>query len=620
MTAIDDLLHAIGRTPSADVIGGVAVTIARRAGLDAEALVAPSLLEVADDAVVGDLPVSVELLGSLHEHGQATATRRRRGSHYTPDDVARRLVQVACPGGPVGRVCDPAVGGGAFLLAAADLLARTGLPRAAIVTERLWGADIDPLAVDVTRTALSLWAGAPCPPDRVVVADTLRHPPPWSHRFDLVVGNPPFLSPLARDTAPSAEARQVLRERFGDAFGPYVDSSALFLLVGLGLLEADGHMVLVQPLSFLAARDAGEVRRRLLEQTCLRGLWVATERVFGAAVEVCAPIVERSRRLGPVTRYQGRAVVRAGTAPAPSSPGELASLAAPLVGIPPARPSASTTLGERAEVMAGFRDEYYAIAAATREGGPGPRVVTAGRIGPLRLDPDRRPVRVQRRDYDDPRVDLAVLRRSGAKVAAWADRLLVPKVLVATQTPVIEVVADPDGTLMPLTPVLAVIPATRPRVGSGRTAVGPEHQRLGRRPHVGHRSPSWGHQAGRPRGPSAPWPRRSGSVEQCGPAGPPGAGGGGRRPVAQPSHPDRLRRRPDPGCLGAGRRRVVAAAGGPRRSGCRLASRPLAWSSGNTTKRHHERRRILAASGNLGRTPKVPARFGGDVAFRQRTV
>ncbi|MDH5238792.1 MAG: hypothetical protein OEW85_14375, partial [Acidimicrobiia bacterium] len=63
-----------------------------------------------------------------------------------------------------------------------------------------------------------------------------------------------------------------------------------------------------------------------------------------------------------------------------------------------------------------------------------------------------------RRDYDDPRVDLAVLRRSGAKVAAWADRLLVPKVLVATQTPVIEVVADPDGTLMPLTPVLAVIP------------------------------------------------------------------------------------------------------------------------------------------------------------------
>jgi hypothetical protein len=43
-------------------------------------------------------------------------------------------------------------------------------------------------------------------------------------------------------------------------------------------------------------------------------------------------------------------------------------------------------------------------------------------------------------------------------VADWVDRLRRPKVLVATQTRVVEAVADPDGDLVPVTPVIAVVP------------------------------------------------------------------------------------------------------------------------------------------------------------------
>ncbi|MGI9600594.1 MAG: HsdM family class I SAM-dependent methyltransferase [Acidimicrobiales bacterium] len=460
-TPLDGRLQSqVGPRPALAVIGAVAVELARRQGQDPEQLVSPTLRLAADAEVPADAKLSVHWLGLLHEHGQSHTDRRKRASHYTPADVARRLVTVV-RGDRADRrgdrLCDPTVGGGAFLLAGADALAEEGVSRREIVEERLWGADIDLTAVEVTRTALALWAGVPVPEDRVTTADTLTSPSPWALDFEVVVGNPPFLSPLARETAPDDERRGRLRERFGEAYGPYVDAAALFLLVGLDMLAAGGRMGLVQPLSFLAARDTEAVRTQLLERSALRGLWVATDRVFGAAVEVCAPVVESHADAAPVRLYQGRTLIESGRVD-PPDPTDLAPAAAPLLGIPPVQLSGEGQLGDRVSVTAGFRDEYYAIAGAVREGGAGPRVVTAGRIGPLRLDPQQRPVRIQRRDYTDPRLDLEQLAADNSKAHTWVERLLVPKILVATQSPVVEVVVDPDGGLVPLTPVLAVLP------------------------------------------------------------------------------------------------------------------------------------------------------------------
>jgi len=450
------LLDRLADVPVEAAVGSVAVALADRLGLGADRLIDPLVLVPDLVPIDDDIELDVDSLGQVHELGQARTDRRRRGSHYTPADVAGHLVALAQPTGD-RRVCDPTAGGGAFLLAAGRALERSGVDRHTVVADLLWGADIDPVAAATCRTALALWAGRPVPEGRVVEADTLAGPPPWPGHFDVVVGNPPFLTPLARATAPDDDRRARLRARFGDAYGPYVDAAALFLLVGLEVLAPRGRMVLVQPLSFLAARDAGPVRARLMTEAPLTGLWVAVDQVFGASVEVCAPVVERGSSSATVALYRGREVVRVGVSPSPT-PDRLAPMAAPLVGIPAVVEPAGRVLGDQADVVAGFRDEYYAIAAATTEGGAGPRVVTVGRIGPLRLDPDGRPVRVRRRDYTDPRLDIERLERDDPKVARWLERLLVPKILVATQTAVLEAVADPDGTLVPITPVLAVVP------------------------------------------------------------------------------------------------------------------------------------------------------------------
>jgi hypothetical protein len=69
-----------------------------------------------------------------------------------------------------------------------------------------------------------------------------------------------------------------------------------------------------------------------------------------------------------------------------------------------------------------------------------------------------RPARFARRTFDAPRVDLTGLARSAPEVASWVQRQLRPKVLVATQTRVLEAVVDEAGAWVPSVPVIAVHP------------------------------------------------------------------------------------------------------------------------------------------------------------------
>jgi hypothetical protein len=113
-------------------------------------------------------------------------------------------------------------------------------------------------------------------------------------------------------------------------------------------------------------------------------------------------------------------------------------------------------VGDLATATAGFRDEFYGIAAAVSDGGPGHPVVTSGLIDPGRLGWGERPARIAGTGFTRPTVDPLRLERS---VASWVAARLAPKVLVATQTKVVEAAPDLTGAFVPLTPVLSVTPA-----------------------------------------------------------------------------------------------------------------------------------------------------------------
>jgi hypothetical protein len=426
---------------------------------------------------------SAALLGIVHEALLGAAERKARGAHYTPPPVAHDLVAFVRRAAPVrdgGRWCDPAVGGGAFLLAAAASMERCEGVARADAARRVWGADIDPLAVWVARAALEVWAGEPLPELRgqLVVGDVLDVDgalwPSGGPPFDVIVGNPPFQSPLHRRNA-SADRRRAARR--GPAQGvaaPYADAASRFLLAGLDLVPASGGVVaLIQPQSTLSARDAAAARGEVARRGGLAGLWFARDAVFRAAVRVCAPVAVTGHRPPRVERATDAAVAPEASIDQPPIDAPWSTLVVDLLGVPPLPPRRGPSLRDLGvTATAGFRDEFYGLAAAAREaldragddgddadgGGRASgrlRVVTVGAIDVLGHSWGRRPIRLGGRRFLRP-----VVRPADAppRVATWLEARRGPKLLVATQTAVLEVVVDVDGDLVGCTPVLEVRP------------------------------------------------------------------------------------------------------------------------------------------------------------------
>jgi hypothetical protein len=420
VTWLAELAAGVGAAPDpvaarARALGGVVQAVARAQGRPLPAL---ELLERWGPPVDVAVPPGARTAAVVPRATDALlprSDRRRLGAYATPPEVAADLVGralAACPS-PAPLVCDPAAGGGALLLAAAE----------AGVT-RLAGLDVDPVTAAAATAALCLLPGGRQAP--VVGQGDALGPGAWPGPPDVVVGNPPFRSPLRGGAA-------------GDPrLGPYADVATAFLLRALDEVAAGGVVALLLPVSFLAARDAAAARRRVGEVAEVVDVWLPAARFAGADVEVCAVVL----------RTGG-----GGTASGASW--------SPLVaGVPEVAVPAHGPLGERFDVAADFRAQYYAVAPHVLDG-PGnlpdarfPPLVTTGLVDPAECAWGRRPARHGRRRWGAPRVDLAGLEAAGH--GAWARRRLVPKVVVASQTRVIEAAVDAEGAWLPSVPLVSV--------------------------------------------------------------------------------------------------------------------------------------------------------------------
>jgi hypothetical protein len=183
----------------------------------------------------GEDNVTAYTLSETYESMQSMAARKRGGVWYTPQPVTQwmssfslrlGLRQVGPEPDQVLRIVayDPACGCGVFLIEAAQLLARAyaerlvgGEPSPAMVLAVLptvilrcvFGKDIDPVAVELARRALSLETGGMVAPDmlarHVVAGNSLEGPqgPPAMEERLAGAGRPP-----ATD-APEAEQSEL---------------------------------------------------------------------------------------------------------------------------------------------------------------------------------------------------------------------------------------------------------------------------------------------------------------------------------------------------------------------------------------------------------------------------
>lgn len=410
------------------------------------------------------------VLGQAYEAALHHDDRRARGAFFTPPDLAARLVDLALGPGhglPAGPVVDPAAGGGAFLLAAADALVGRGDTVAAALG-RLRGADVDPAAVAVADASLRWWAAArdgswPTAPLGVVLADALVDDDAWPTAPAVVVGNPPFLNQLGRATARRRDQAAALARRHGRAARGYVDTAAVFLVAAVRACRAGGRVVLVQPESVLATGHAGPARAELASAAALEGVWLGGAGLFPAAVRVCAPVLVVGADQPPSVRtWSGPGLTPGPPVAAAAVAGRAtwSAVTAALRGVPACRPSTSGRVADLATATAGFRDEYYGLAPHVREaaGAPAgwPKLVTVGLVDPVTTRWGESPTRFAGARWQAPVVDLEGLGADRPRLARWVRDRLAPKLVVATQSSVLEAAVDTVGDWVPSVPCVAV--------------------------------------------------------------------------------------------------------------------------------------------------------------------
>lgn len=334
----------------------------------------------------------------------ARPTRKELGAWYTPPALVDAVVREAVYEG-ARTVLDPACGDGRFLLA-------TGLPQQT-------GVDIDPATSYIRDDALGRDWG--------------------DERFDVVVGNPPFLNQLSRLTSRGGSSK------FGG--GPYADAAAEFLALAIRVARPGGRVGLVLPQSLLAARDAAAIRGAVDGAAALRWMWWSNTQMFDANVRVWAGVWEVGAEQREVRRAFGPDFTML---PPMAMPRHWSGL---LTGSSAAAHD-GPTLGTIATFTVDFRDQYYGLIGAVGDDESGPPLITSGLIEPGVCLWRERPVRFAKQQYGAPRV--AVERLSPA-LQKWATARLVPKILIANQTKVIEAVHDVRGEWLPSVPVITCL-------------------------------------------------------------------------------------------------------------------------------------------------------------------
>lgn len=212
------------------------------------------------------------------------ASARRPGVVYTPAAVTAPMVARAldplAAGRPLAeifalRVCDPALGEGAFLLAAIERLAdhavAAGLPRAAaraqIAQRCVFGVDVEPAALAAARAAILTATGVAPPAAHLVVGDALAlaWPETFGAPFDVVVGNPPYVRQELL-----AAVKPALRGY--DVYAGGADLYAYFIELVHRIARPGGRWCLVVPNKWLTAAYARPLRAFLERAGSVEGI------------------------------------------------------------------------------------------------------------------------------------------------------------------------------------------------------------------------------------------------------------------------------------------------------------------------------------------------------------
>jgi len=216
--------------------------------------------------------------GVLAYHGLSLDERRRLGVYYTPDAVARTLVDWAVR--PRDSVLDPSFGGCSFLDAALTRLEDLGDESA---PTKIFGIDVDGISA---RSAAATLLSRGVPLENIKICDffSLAAPRTDAERYGAVVGNPPYVrgsridSDVAARAFAGAARAGVEISRRASLWAPFVALATLYVRRG-------GRLAFLLPTAVLEAEYASSVTAWLTRSFGNVALVSVRDRLFGEVEE-----------------------------------------------------------------------------------------------------------------------------------------------------------------------------------------------------------------------------------------------------------------------------------------------------------------------------------------------
>jgi SAM-dependent methyltransferase len=252
------------------------------------------------------MPQQAVLLG--YDSFQRLQHLNRRGTFFTSHELANYVAtELLAPATASARILDPACGSGVFLIEALRVLCRQLHRSPAEIVTHIYGIDIDPIAIELSRIALTLecWRLDETLPRRPIselthtircgdflIDPTLTHflNPTLPHFnlgqafgecFDFVMGNPPY--GISRDQQMSEAEESYYREVYAHACSGKINKYLLFMARGLSLLAPSGRLSFIVPNAWLGIRDGMAVRKLLFQQQVLDHIATFEEMLFPSA-------------------------------------------------------------------------------------------------------------------------------------------------------------------------------------------------------------------------------------------------------------------------------------------------------------------------------------------------
>ena len=189
----------------------------------------------------------VDLIGSEYEASLSESYRNKEGVYYTPSDVVNDLFSTTEAISESSTFCDPCCGSGNFVIRAVEL---------GFKPENIYGYDIDPVAVEITKARIFKATGYKS--KNIKVADFLSLPiPPNDAKFDYIFTNPPWGCKLPKET----------KELYGLKFNTSnsLDSCSLFFFACLEYLKESGKLGFLLPESFFNVASFEKARSKAFE-------------------------------------------------------------------------------------------------------------------------------------------------------------------------------------------------------------------------------------------------------------------------------------------------------------------------------------------------------------------